>query len=69
MIERELTMVGSVGNPHVNLGGLLRLVGEGKLRPADLVSEQVALSRVNEVLDRMGSYDTLGFSMVTDTSA
>lgn len=69
MIERELTMVGSVGNPHVNLAGLLRLVAEGKLRPADLVSERVALSEVNGVLDRMSSYDTIGFSMVTDTSS
>ena len=48
LIEAELTIVGSVGNPHIHLPALLGLVGEGRLDPAGLVTERVGLERRSE---------------------
>ena len=36
LIEAELTIVGSVGNPHIHLPALLNLVGDKRLDPAGL---------------------------------
>ena len=43
LIEAELTIVGSVGNPHVHLPALLSLVADGRLDPAGLVTERIPL--------------------------
>lgn len=64
LIEAELTIVGSVGNPHIHLPALLRLVGEKRLDPAALVSERVALDQAQDVLERMTSFDTVGFALI-----
>jgi D-arabinose 1-dehydrogenase-like Zn-dependent alcohol dehydrogenase len=64
LIEAELTIVGSVGNPHVHLPALLRLVGEKRLDPAGLISERVALDQAQAVLERMTSFDTIGFALI-----
>jgi D-arabinose 1-dehydrogenase-like Zn-dependent alcohol dehydrogenase len=64
LIEAELTIVGSVGNPHVHLPALLSLVGEKRLDPAGLVTERVGLDDAQGVLERMTSFDTVGFSLI-----
>ncbi len=64
LIEAELTIVGSVGNPHIHLPALLGLVGEGRLDPAGLVTERVGLDGAQSVLERMTSFDTIGFSLI-----
>jgi D-arabinose 1-dehydrogenase-like Zn-dependent alcohol dehydrogenase len=64
LIEAELTIVGSVGNPHIHLPALLRLVGEGRLDPAALVTERIPLESAQGVLERMTSFDTIGFSLI-----
>ena len=64
LIEAELTIVGSVGNPHVHLPALLNLVGDKRLDPAGLVTERVALAAAQDVLERMTSFDTIGFSLI-----
>ena len=68
LIEAELTIVGSVGNPHIHLPPLLALVGSGRLDPAALITERVALSDAQGVLERMTGFDTVGFSLI-DTFA
>ena len=64
LIEAELTIIGSVGNPHIHLPALLRLVGDGRLDPAALISERVALPAAQDVLARMTTFDTVGFSLI-----
>jgi D-arabinose 1-dehydrogenase-like Zn-dependent alcohol dehydrogenase len=64
LIEAELTIVGSVGNPHIHLPALLGLVGAGRLDPAGLVTERVPLGQAQDVLERMTSFDTVGFALI-----
>lgn len=64
LIEAELTIVGSVGNPHIHLPALLGLVGDKRLDPAALISERVPLSQAQDVLERMTSFDTVGFTLI-----
>ena len=64
LIEAELTIVGSVGNPHVHLPALLSLVADRRLDPAALVTERIALEDASGVLERMTSFDTVGFALV-----
>jgi D-arabinose 1-dehydrogenase-like Zn-dependent alcohol dehydrogenase len=64
LIEAELTIVGSVGNPHVHLPALLSLVAERRLDPAGLVTERVPLDRAHSVLERMTNFDTVGFALI-----
>ena len=64
LIEAELTIVGSVGNPHIHLPALLELVAAGRLDPAGLVSERVPLEGAHDVLERMTGFDTVGFAVI-----
>jgi D-arabinose 1-dehydrogenase-like Zn-dependent alcohol dehydrogenase len=64
LIEAELTIVGSVGNPHVHLPALLSLVADKRLDPAGLVSERIPLDQSHGVLERMTNFDTVGFALI-----
>jgi D-arabinose 1-dehydrogenase-like Zn-dependent alcohol dehydrogenase len=64
LIEAELTIVGSVGNPHVHLPALLDLVAAERLDPAGLISERVPLEGATGVLQRMTEFDTVGFAVI-----
>jgi alcohol dehydrogenase, propanol-preferring len=66
MIEAEIEVVGSVGNPHVDYPQLLGLVELGVLRPASIVGETLALEGAGRVLAAMDRYETLGFSVITE---
>jgi len=65
IIEAEIEIAGSVGNPHVDYPRLLALVATGVLRPARIVGQTLPLGQASEVLDAMDSYETLGFSVIT----
>jgi D-arabinose 1-dehydrogenase-like Zn-dependent alcohol dehydrogenase len=64
LIEAELTIVGSVGNPHVHLPALLSLVADKRLDPAGLVTERIPLEQSQGVLERMTNFDTVGFALI-----
>jgi D-arabinose 1-dehydrogenase-like Zn-dependent alcohol dehydrogenase len=64
LIEAELTIVGSVGNPHVHLPALLSLVADKRLDPAGLITERIPLEQAHSVLERMTNFDTVGFALV-----
>ncbi len=49
----EWEVVGSLGNPHPKYAELLALVAHQKLRPARLVTREIALEDVNDTLQRM----------------
>jgi len=65
IIEAEIEIAGSVGNPHVDYPRLLGLVETGVLQPARIVGQTLPLERASEVLGAMDSYETLGFSIIT----
>ncbi len=64
LIEAELTIIGSVGNPHIHLPALFGLVGEKRLDPSGLVTERVPLDGAQAVLERMTDFDTVGFALI-----
>jgi D-arabinose 1-dehydrogenase-like Zn-dependent alcohol dehydrogenase len=66
IIEGEIEIVGSVGNPHVDYPRLLALVETGVLRPARIVGQTLPLERASAVLDAMDARETLGFSVITE---
>jgi D-arabinose 1-dehydrogenase-like Zn-dependent alcohol dehydrogenase len=61
----EWEVVGSLGNPHPKYPELLALVAHQKLRPARLVTREIALGDVNDTLERMTRFDTVGFEVIT----
>lgn len=66
IIESEIEIVGSVGNPHSDYPRLLNLVSQGILQPARIVGQQLGLDGVQGVLDAMDTFETIGFSVITE---
>jgi D-arabinose 1-dehydrogenase-like Zn-dependent alcohol dehydrogenase len=66
IIEAEIELAGSVGNPHSDYPRLLNLVSKGVLQPARIVGQQLRLHEVQGVLDSMDTFETVGFSVVTE---
>ena len=64
-VFNEWTMTGSLGNPHSDYPGLLRMIQDGLLHPSQHVSREVALEDVQSVLDKMPTFDNNGFVVIT----
>lgn len=62
---QELEIVGSLGNPKTEYDGLLSLIAQGKLNPRSLVSREITLDDVNDVLNDMTNFKTYGFNVIT----
>lgn len=62
---RELSVIGSFGMQAARFPEMLRMVQAGKLHPELLLKETVALEDASAVLASMGSYDTVGMSVIT----
>ncbi len=65
LVMMEWEIVGSPGNPHPRYAELLALVAHKKLSPARLVTREIALDEVNDTLERMTRFDTVGFEVIT----
>jgi D-arabinose 1-dehydrogenase-like Zn-dependent alcohol dehydrogenase len=65
LVLTELSMIGTLGNPHGDYPELLGLVGNGKLQPSKLLDREVALEDVQSVFNQMPKFDTNGFVVVT----
>ena len=65
IIETEISIVGSVGNPQSDYPALLNLVRRGILRPSSIVGSTLALEDVSEVIRSMTGFNTMGFSVIT----
>jgi alcohol dehydrogenase, propanol-preferring len=65
MIEAEIEFFGSVGNPHSKYPELLAMVQRGKLNPKSLITREVALEEVNDVIEAMTDFKTVGFNVIT----
>lgn len=66
LIISEIAIKGSWGMPAVEFPKLLNQVAAGKLNPGALVTGEIPLSRINEPLDAMTSFNTLGIKVITD---
>ncbi|MBV9777409.1 MAG: alcohol dehydrogenase catalytic domain-containing protein [Acetobacteraceae bacterium] len=65
LVNKELSIVGSLGNPHAGYPELLSLVASGRLRPRALVSREVGLDEVDAVLREMDNFKTSGYVVIT----
>ena len=52
--------------PAVEIPKILDLVAAGMISPGELVTGEIPLSRVNEPLDAMTSFNTLGIKVITN---
>ena len=66
VVLSELTVVGTLGNPHGDYPELLELVDAGTLQPSRLVGEEIALRDVPSVIERPSALSAAGFTMITD---
>jgi D-arabinose 1-dehydrogenase-like Zn-dependent alcohol dehydrogenase len=64
LTEVEIVGCGS-GLPHSDFPELITMVERGVLRPASLVTREVGLADLTEVLEAMDAYDTIGVNAVT----
>jgi len=62
---QELSIVGSVANPHSAYPRLLGLVASGKLNPKSLVSHEIGLDEIEGVLEDMDQFKTSGYVIIT----
>ncbi|ENB9666092.1 MULTISPECIES: zinc-binding dehydrogenase [Pseudomonas] len=65
LVFNEWSIIGSLGNPHPEYKKLLSMIAAGRLNPAQHVTEQVSLDQVQSVIERMPTFDTKGFVVIT----
>ncbi len=66
MVMKEIEFLGSLGMPPTRYDEIFRMVATGKLRPAELVSETVALEDVSAKLEAMTGYGTSGIPVIEE---
>ena len=68
IVMNEIEVKGSSGLPPAKYGELFDMVRIGKLDPAAVVSKKIDLEQVNDELQAMTDYQTIGLPMITDFS-
>jgi propanol-preferring alcohol dehydrogenase len=69
IIEHELEFAGSMGNPHMYYPNLLSLVERGRVNPRSLITAEVGLEQVTDVLHAMTDFATVGFTVINRFAA
>jgi D-arabinose 1-dehydrogenase-like Zn-dependent alcohol dehydrogenase len=64
VVERELSIVGSVGCPRGSFEKLLALVERGRVEPSRLISKRISLDEIGDALVGMSDYRNSSFSIV-----
>lgn len=65
LVFNEWSIVGSLGNPQPEYVKLLSMIEAGRLKPSRHVSEEVSLDDVQSVINRMPTFDTRGYVVIT----
>jgi propanol-preferring alcohol dehydrogenase len=65
MVVQEIEFITSFGCPVSSYPGLLALVAMGRLDPKRLISRTLPIEEVNEVLEAMATFGTVGFAVIT----
>ncbi len=66
VVSNEISYRGSFGMPAVEFPAMLNQVATSKLRPGDLVTKHIGLDGVNQSMNDMTTFNTLGVSIITD---
>ena len=64
MVVQEIDLITSVGCPITSYPGLLAMVAAGKLDPKRLVGQTIPVEGVNDILNAMTEFATLGFQVI-----
>jgi alcohol dehydrogenase len=64
MVLTEIEFIGSLGMPPTRYDEIFRMVATGKLDPSGVVSETIDLDGVNEKLDAMTDFGTVGIPVI-----
>ncbi|MCA0043397.1 alcohol dehydrogenase catalytic domain-containing protein [Celeribacter litoreus] len=65
IVNKEISVIGSLGNPQSTFPELLNMVAAGRLKPGALVSREVNISEVSGVLTEMDNFATSGYVLIT----
>jgi alcohol dehydrogenase len=66
MVMQEIEFIGSLGMAPTDYDQIFKMVATGKLDPSLVVSETVGLENVNEKLDAMTDFETVGIPVITE---
>lgn len=64
MVVQEINLVTSLGCPVTSYPGLLSLVASSRLDPRRLVGQTIPVEGVNDVLNAMTEFGTVGFHII-----
>lgn len=64
MVMQEIEFIGSLGMPPTRYDEIFQMVATGKLEPSAVVSETVGLDDVNEKLEAMTDFGTVGVPVI-----
>ena len=64
----EIEFRGSLGLPNQNYPAMLNMVASGKLHPETIIGERISLDDVPAVIESMTTFQTMGFTTITDFS-
>jgi len=65
---RQITIVGTRGMAAKGFGGLFDMISNGALDPSQLITSEVSLDMVGEVLNQMNTYSGYGIAIVNKFS-
>lgn len=65
MVRKELTFLGSFGMPAHEYASMIQMVVDRRLQPGRLVTEEIALSDVESVFEKMTNFAVSGTYVVT----
>lgn len=64
VVQKEIEIIGSYGMPPTDYDAMMRMVTAGRLDPARLVRNTIALEDAGAVLAAMSQYDTMGITVI-----
>lgn len=65
IVAMELQLIGTIGMQPRRYNAMLNMVQSGKLRPGEMVTSVIPVDEVPGVIDAMGSYGTVGTTVVS----
>jgi alcohol dehydrogenase len=66
MVTSEIDFYGALGMPPERYDEIFRMVGTGKLDPAAVITDRIALEAVSATLDAMTAFETVGIPVVEE---
>jgi D-arabinose 1-dehydrogenase-like Zn-dependent alcohol dehydrogenase len=64
MIQKEITILGSLGMPSFRFPYMLQMIESGKLDPGKLVTRTVSIDEASSALESMTHFNTVGVTVI-----